>query len=66
MFVLKQSKSDAVYKDQFKPYFSWHFILTRIYLYALGTSTHCSGDLQRYSLLLTQHMQSTCLKNKIE
>ena len=31
-----QSKSVPANKDQFKPYNSCHFILTRIYLYALG------------------------------
>ena len=39
MFVLNQSKSVSVIKDQFKPYYSCHFILTRVNLYALGTST---------------------------
>ena len=39
MFVFHQSKSVPVNKDQFKPYCSCHFILTRIYLYALGTIT---------------------------
>ena len=34
-----QCKSVLANKDQFKPYYSCHFILTRIYLYALGTST---------------------------
>ena len=31
-----QSKSVPANKYQFKPYYSCHFILTRIYLYALG------------------------------
>ena len=39
LFVFNQSKSVPVNKDQFKPYYSCHFILTRVYLYALGTST---------------------------
>ena len=39
MFVFNQSKSALVNKDQFKPYYRCHFILTRTYLYALGTST---------------------------
>ena len=36
---LNQSRSVAVNKDQIKPYNGCHFILTRIYLYALDTST---------------------------
>ena len=39
MFVFNQSKSVPVYKDQCKPYCTCHFILTRLYLYGLGTST---------------------------
>ena len=39
MFVFDQSKSVPVNEDQFKPYYSCRFILTRAYLYALGTST---------------------------
>ena len=31
-----QRKSVPANKDQFNPYYSCHFILTRIYLYALG------------------------------
>ena len=34
-----QSKSVPVNKDRFKPNYSCHFILPRIYLYALDTST---------------------------
>ena len=37
MFVFNKNKSVPVIKDQFKPYYSCHF-LTRVYLYALGTS----------------------------
>ena len=33
VFVFNQSKSIPVNKDQFKPYYTCHFILTRIYLY---------------------------------
>ena len=36
MFVFNQSKSVPVNKDQLKPF---NFISTKIYLYALGTST---------------------------
>ena len=39
MFVFNQSISLQVNKDEFKPYYSCHFILTRIYIHALGTST---------------------------
>ena len=39
IYVFKQSKPVLVNKDQFKPYCSFNFILTRIYLYDLGTST---------------------------
>ena len=41
IFVFNQSKSVPVNKDQFRPYYSncCHFILTRIYLYALGSPT---------------------------
>ena len=38
-FVFNQSKSVPVDKDQSKPYYSCHFILTRVYLYAQCTST---------------------------
>ena len=38
-FAFNQSKSVPINKDQFKPYYSCRFILTRAYLYALGTST---------------------------
>ena len=39
LFVFKQSRPVPVKKDQFKPYCSCNFILTRLYLYDLVTST---------------------------
>ena len=39
MFVYNQSKFVPVNKDKFKPNYSYHFISTMIYLYALSTST---------------------------
>ena len=54
MFVFNQSKSAPVNKDQFKPYYSCHFTLTRIYLYAQDTST----PLFMILIISTQPMQS--------
>ena len=65
LFVFKQNKSVPVNKDQFKPHCSCNFILTRIYLYALGTSTPLLIKLTKI-LHIYQHTicKVICLKNK--
>ena len=64
MFVFNQSKSVPVNKDQFKPYCSCHFILTRIYLYALGTPTPLFMQLTEILIIPTHHMQSNLFESK--
>ena len=60
-----QSKSVPVNKDQFKPYYSCKFTLTRIYLYALGThQLPCSCNLQRYLLYQHNICKVICLKKQ--
>ena len=66
MFVFYQGKSAQVNKDQFKPYYSCHFILTRICLYAPGTSTNIFTLLTKILIISTQHMQSNLFKKQIE
>ena len=64
MLVYNQSKSSPVKKDQFKPYYSCHFILTRVCLYALGTSTPLFMKLTKILIISTQHMQSNLFEKQ--
>ena len=66
MFVFKQSKPVPVNKEQFKPYCSCNFILTRIYLYDLGTSTPLFMKLTKILNISTHHMQSNLFEKQIE
>ena len=66
MFVFNQSKSVPVNKDQFKPYYSCRLILTRVYLYALGTPTSLFMYLTKIFVISTQHMQSNLFENKMK
>ena len=64
MFVFNQSISVPVNKDQFKPHYSCHFILTSVYQYALGTSIRLFMLLTKILIISAQHMQSNLFEKQ--